>query len=388
MSVWWLTIPAAVCAWSAAYQWFGVVLVARWLREKIPADAVEALPPVTLLRPLKSGVPDLHGKLAGLVRAMREGDQLVLGAAADSAEAHVCEMIRREFPAQDIVLVACRDSAAVNPKISTLVQMDAAGRHERLILSDSEALIDAVWLDAFRHEWEATGADELTTGYRFVGARTWPQWLDAAPTLLSLWPGLALVRRWGRVDFTLGACTGLRRRDLAEVGGWRAFGDFLAEDRELGAALAARGRTIRLATVVTTLDADLLTWRAGWRHQRRVAVTYRACAPAGFAGMLLTHGATAALLLALAPVGAGGHLWLIALAAGAYLARWAAARRLAAILGFPTRALFLCMLGAGLVETLTWVLSWGPGRVWWSGRWWRVTRRGKLVPTPLSVTSG
>ena len=33
---------------------------------------------------------------------------------------------------------------------------------------------------------------------------------------------------------------------------------------------------------------------------------------------------------------------------------------------------------ASFVEALCWLLSWFPGRVWWSGRWWRVDFAGKL----------
>lgn len=379
MSAWWLAIPVTVCAWSTAYVWLGAGLVARWRREE--ASTPGTLPPVTLLRPLKAGVPDLRGKLEALARAMRAGDQLVLGVAAGSDEQRECEALQREFLDREIIPVLCREGAAVNPKISKLVQMQGECRHGRLILSDSEALIDGAWLDAFRHEWEDHGCDALTTGYRFAGARSWPQRLDATPALTSLWPGLALVRRWGRVDFTLGACTGLRQRDLTEIGGWRALGDFLAEDRELGAALAARGRTIRLATVVTTLDADPLTWREWWRHQCRVAATYRACAPAGFAGMLLTHGATAAVVLALAPVEASLRPWCVGGAVIFILLRWLGARRLAAVLGFPIPALGAAIVAAGLVETIAWALSWLPVRIWWSTRWWRVASRGKLIAT-------
>jgi hypothetical protein len=357
--------------------------VARWLRE--PPGTAATLPPVTLLRPLKCGVPDLRGKLTALARAMRPGDQLVLGAAIGSAEWRECERLQREFSDREIVVVPCREGAAVNPKISKLVQMEAECRHGRLILSDSEAVIDAPWLDAFRREWEDHEADALTTAYRFTGATTWPQRLDAVPALLTLWPGLALVRRWGRVNFTLGACTGLRQRDLAELGGWRAFGDFLAEDRELGAALAARGRKIRLAALVTTLDADPLTWRDCWRHHCRVAATYRTCAPGGFAGLLFTHGATAAALLAALPGGSHERAWCVGGAGGFFVLRWLAARRLARTLAFPIRALGVAMLGGGLLETAAWLRSWFPGQIWWSARWRRVDERGRLVAAPPVV---
>jgi ceramide glucosyltransferase len=383
MSAWLLALPAAICGFSAIYLWAGARLVARWIGERTPAPAT--LPPVTVLRPVKPGVPYLRGKLEQLARALRPGDQLVLGAAVASAELAECASLAQRFPEREIVAVPCREGAAVNPKISKLVQMESECRHGRLIVTDSEALIDAAWLDAFRAEWDQHEADAITTGFRFAGAHSGPQRLDALAALLSLWPGLAVVRRWGRVDFTLGVCTGLRQRDLTEVGGWRAFGEFLAEDRELGAALTARGCHVRLATIVATLDADPLSWRDCWRHQRRVAATYRVSAPKGYAGMWITHGVTAALALALAA--AFYPKWRIACwswAALCLVLRASAARRLTRLLDFPLRGLEPVMLLAGLVETATWLLGWWPGRIWWSARWWRVGRDGRLRALPTA----
>jgi ceramide glucosyltransferase len=377
MSAWLIGIAAFICASSAVYLWIGAFLVARWLAEPIPTF-IGPLPPVTLLRPLKSGVPDLAGKLAALASSLHPGDRLVLGAAEASPELAECERLQRAHAECDIVVVPCREGAAVNPKISKLVQMEGECGHELLILSDSEAMIDPVWLDRLRAEWAASGCDAITTGYRFAGVRTWPQRLDVVPVLLSLWPGLALVRRWGRVDFTLGACTGLRRSQLSEIGGWRAFGGYLAEDRELGSALAARGRSIRLAVAVTTLDSDPLSWREWWRHQRRVALTYRVGAPWGFAGTIFTHGPTASLFLAGAGFASGARWWCLAGSVATLGARWIAGHALARMLNAPARWLGITQLLAGWMETWSWLLSWTTRRVWWSGRWWRLGPGGKL----------
>ena len=370
-------IAALICAGGVLYQWLGAVIVERWLAEA-GALSTGTLPPVTLLRPLKADVPELDAKLDLLARAMAPGDQLVLGAAEGSAELAQAMALLWAHPDREIVVVPCREGAAANPKISKLVQMDGECRHGRLIVSDSEAVIDARWLEALRREWLEHDCAVLTTPYRFCGAKTWPQRLDAAAALLTLWPGLAVSRRWGRVDFTLGACTALRRRDLTEVGGWAAFGGFLAEDRELGAALVARGETIRLAATVATLECDDLGWRDWWRHQCRLATTYRVASPAGFAGMLLTHGATAAVVLAALPVAARWRPWCVGWALGSLVLRWLAAGRLARLAGFALPGRFVCVLLAGGMETIAWVRSWVVGRVWWSGRWWRISAGGKL----------
>ena len=366
------------CA-SILYALLALVYVQQWMKDVRPEVADTALPPVTLLRPLKAGVPALSEKLEALAVAMRPGDQLLLGADEGSEEMRVGAELRAAFPEREIGVVSCRADEALNPKISKLVQMTPHARHDHWVLSDSEAQLEAGWLDAFRREWLASGADVLTAGYRFVNCATWPQRLDAAAALLALWPGLAMVRRFGRVNFTLGACTGFHRADVEVIGGWAAFGDFLAEDNRLGAALAKAGRTIRLSAQVAVLDSDPLTWRDYWRHQRRVAVTYRVCHTAGFAGMIFPNGLVAGvLLIALAPGGENRTGICAAFAAAIQFTRWMCFRDLGKTLRFPIPWLFPVMLAADAVELACWCAAWCDRRVWWAGRRWRVSRTGRL----------
>ena len=363
---------------SILYWLLADLYILDWLRD-LPTGG-HALPPVTLLRPVKRDTPRLFENLTQLADAMRPTDQLLLGVDADSDVALRCAEIRVRFPERDIAIIPCAPGAALNPKISKLVQMTPHARHAHWILSDSEAVLDTAFLTAFRSEWAATGADALTCGYRFTGLATWPQALDAASTLLTLWPGLAVVRRFGPVRLTLGACTAFHRADIEALGGWSAFGDELAEDNRLGAALADAGRTIRLSACVVTLASDALSWRDYWRHQRRVAITYRAANPAGFGASIITQAIPLATLASFAPHPMAAKLGAL-LVAIAWLMRSLAARDTARRLAFPIPWLPAVLFLASFVETACWLASWFSRRVWWGGRWWRVSARGKLRAT-------
>jgi ceramide glucosyltransferase len=359
---------------SLAYFWIAHRCFAQWARERPTHSAPPAEDAITFLRPLKCGVPALAAKLEIMARAMRTGDQLILGADTGSAEEMLSEEVRAAFPGRDIVVVPCVAGAAPNPKVSKLLQMTPHARHERCIFADSEALLDPEFLARWRAEWIASGADVLTAGYRIDGARTWPQRLDAAALLVTLWPGLAVLRAAGPLRVMLGACFALRRADLEAVGGWAAFGEELAEDNRLGEALAATGRSIRLSTEVVTLESDSLSWGDWWRHQRRVAVTYRAANPWGYAGSIVTHGESWALAMVFA-----GHAWGLALFFAVWAGRTALAARMASRIGFDLRGLPLAVLGASLAGTVCWVANWGARAVWWGGRRRRVHFRGRLA---------
>ena len=361
---------AALClaATGAVLHTVAAIRLCLHFRRK-PGGKTAETPPLTLWRTLKPGIPELETKLHALVQASRPGDQILLGAEAGSPEIVACIALRERFSDREIAVVPCEPDRAANPKISKLLQMTPRARHAHWLLTDSEAIIDAQFLEGFRAEWAASGADALTAGYRFTGLKNFRQILDASPALLTLWPGLMLA---GRIDFTLGACVAVRAADIRAIGGWEAIADELAEDQRLGALLVNAGKKIRLSRHVLTLDSDPLGWRDYLRHQHRGAVTYRAAAPARSIGLPIFHTfAFAALVPAFHP------LWW----------KWAAlifATRIAAAVMVSRRLRFhlpLLPIAAALsasVETAMWIAAWFSRCVWWSGRWRRVRWRGRL----------
>jgi len=341
----------------------------RHLRAPLAEEGADT-PPLTLWRALKGGVPDLDGKLEALVCGSRAEDQILLGVDAGSAEFSACENLRARHPERAIEVVPCERERVPNPKISKFIQMARHARHAHWLLTDSEAMPDADFIENFRREWSASGADVQTAGYRFANLRNFPQALDASPALLTLWPGLMLA---GKIAFTLGACTGVKAEDIRVLGGWEALGADLAEDHQLGAQLAANGRTIRLSRCVLTLDSDPMTWREYLRHQHRVAVTYRAATPAGALGLPVLHTlGFATLAVVLHP-----PFWKWALLI--LVARIATAAAFSRLLKFKIPTLPLAVVKSAIIESAMWLIAWLPSRVWWAGRWRRVGWRGRLL---------
>jgi ceramide glucosyltransferase len=370
----WLGWLGVIGVLGGLIYWSVAALALRvWMAE---AEAVPIpTPPVSFLRPIKRGSPRLRELLEMHAAALRENDELILGVDDDEAATIVTELARR-WPQRRIVVVRGVQNERGNPKMAKLVEMARHAGHADWILCDSELCCDLAFSEALRCEWAASGADVLTCGYRLVDVQSWPQRLDAAAVLWTLWPGLAVVRWFARPRFALGACTAVRRDDLAAAGGFEAWRDELADDYQLGARLSAVGKMVRLARTIATLASDALSWRDWWRHQRRVAVTYRACAPLGYAGQALTF-AIAWGLVAVGCLEVEHRLAMLGLI-GPVLVALGVAGGNARRIGFSISRLLPMVPLAALVEAVCWTLSWGARRVWWGGRWRRITWRGKL----------
>lgn len=332
-----------------------------------PELAQSSSAPLTFWRALKPGVPNLGAKLDALVSSSRPEDQILIGVDADTPDATFCEEWRQRHAERDIAIVHCAPQRAKNPKLSKFLQMRPAARHSPWLLTDSEATLTPEFVEQIRAEWEETGADALTAGYRFVGLQSVWEWLDTLPAALTLWPGLMMVKR---LNFTLGACTSLRAEDLDSIGGWEKLGDSLAEDHELGQLLTARGKKVHLSRNVLELDGDPLTIGAYFRHQHRVAVTYRAANPAGALGLPIFQ----VLPLAIAATIAQPALWHIALLCVAL--RIASAVVESRIVGMSRGIAWIPLVL--LMESFFWLLSWLPLPVWWAGKWRRIDWRGRF----------
>jgi ceramide glucosyltransferase len=353
---------------GCALHVFATARLARFLR-RVPRS-IDSPPPLTFWRAVKPGLPDLEMQLDSLAAASHTEDQLLIGIDRESPDRSVCARWKARHPHREIEIIECEPDRSQNPKISKFCQMRPSARRDHWLLTDSEAILTREAADALRSEWALSGANALTAGYRFTHMRNAPQWLDSLPAPLTLWPGLMLIPR---LTFTLGACTAVHARDIDAIGGWAALGEELAEDHELGRRLVRSGRSIALAHTVLDLEIDPLTLTDYLRHQHRLAATYRAANPLGFAGLPIFHVLPLAIVAALLHPAA----WPFAIACAAIRIITAFAQ--ARLLRMHQSAGFFFSAVVPMLEGLFWLAAWLPLRVWWAGRWRSISWRGRLA---------
>jgi len=371
-----LSIIGLVCL---LIGWCGVILHGialgrlRLHLQKAPWEGERVAGPVTHWRAIKKGVPALAAKLESLILSTRKGDQVLLGADEGSLDAEICTTVKHKFPKHDIVLVLCKPGIAINPKISKFIQMQPQASHTLWMLTDSEAILEADFVDRVLQEWSEGDVDAITCGYRFEKLIGWFQKLDATAALATLWPGLMLAKNR---KFTLGACTLLAGDDVKAAGGWEAFGGFLAEDCELGKALVRAGKKIGLSRYVLSLEADPMTLIQYAKHQHRVAVTYRVADISGAAGLPFMH-VIPALVVAVFLL----PKYLAILASVGVFVRLAQVQTSARLLRWENPGLWFSALIGPVMESFFWLLAWLPLPVWWTGRWLGVGYDGRLGRT-------
>ena len=92
-----------------------------------------------------------------------------------------------------------------------------------------------------------------------------------------------------------------------------ALVDHLADDYELGARVAHAGYCVQLSAEVVETSVPAYAWRGFFDHQLRWLRTVRDARPAGYAGLIFTHGLGWAMLNLVASGLSPLSLWLLGL---------------------------------------------------------------------------
>lgn len=289
--------------------------IAGFLRAKrrAKADAATILPPVSILKPLKGIDPHIWEAFCSHCEQDYPDYELIFGVSdPDDPAIEVVRNLQRTYPDRRIELLICARDLGTNRKLSTLVQMLPAARHDVLIVNDSDIRVSRDYLRRVIAPLRDEAVGMVTCLYRGIPANTLGSRLEALGIGTDFVPGVlsARVIEHG-LHFGLGSTLAFRRFDLQAIGGFEAMLDYLADDYELGNRIAALGKRVELSEVVVDTFLPAYSLREYFDHQLRWARSVRASRAWGYLGLLLTFGVPWALaLIILAPIKA---IWAVAL---------------------------------------------------------------------------
>ena len=295
------------CLSSSAYYLICLWSVRAFLRERQAQKSVqpaEALPPVSILKPLKGTDPNIYESFRSHCLQNYPEYEIIFGVSDpnDSAVASV-KQLQREFPERTIRLVVSPNKLGPNVKVSNLEQMLPAARYQHLLVNDSDIRVEPDYLRRIVSPLVDERVGMVTCLYRGVAAPTLGSRLESLGISADFCAGVLVARQLrGEIRFGLGSTLWLSgRADLERIGGFKSIADFLADDYELGRRIAGLGLQVVLSDVVveTHLPAyDLLGFRAS--HQLRWARGVRDARVGGYIGLVSTYGLMWALLALIA----------------------------------------------------------------------------------------
>jgi ceramide glucosyltransferase len=345
-----------------------------------PRIFAAALPPVSILKPLKGSDVEMYEALRShCVQDYPECEILFGISDANDPAIPVVEKLTREFPERNIRIVRCEKQLGANGKVSTLAQLVPGATHEIFLVNDSDIRVEPGYLRTVVTELQRPDTGLVTCLYRGAPAATLGSKLEALGISTDFVPGVLAARQIERgMRFGLGSTLAFRKQDLEAIGGFEAIADYLADDYELGRRIAERGRRVELSDSIVETHLPAYDLAGFFGHQVRWARTIRTARPAGYAGLLLTFTLPwAVLTLALAPRAS----WVWALIAAAVVGRLFSALVSGMVVLHDRqllRSLWLLPL-RDFLAVAVWITGWMGRKIVWRGLRFEIDK-GKLKP--------
>jgi ceramide glucosyltransferase len=343
-------------------------------------------PDVTILKPIKGIDQRMYAGLVSHCRQQYAGNfEIIFGVSSlDDPAVPEIEQLRAEFPDCGIRLVECSERLGTSGKVSNLVQMLRAAAYEHIVINDSDILVSPHYLTRVMASFNDPQVGMVTTPYIGRTADSGPAltlWsrLEALGISTDFLPGVLTARMLeGGIRFGLGSTLASSKTILAKAGGLEPLVEYLADDYELGARIAAAGYRVELCAEVVETTVPAYRFSGFRDHQLRWARSTRDSRKLGYIGLGITFCLPWAIATCIA---SGLALWSLSLLSVVLLARVAVALSIGVGIlgdGQVLRDLWLLPL-RDLFGFAFWAWSFAGDTVVWRGELFRL-RDGRITP--------
>ena len=355
----------------------------RGLRKLPPRDDSFA-PPVSILKPVRGVDPGAYENFASYCRIDYPDYELVFAMADPHDQViPVIEQLQRDFPDRSIRFVTDVPRVGENNKVNSLCRLVKEARYGLLVMTDSDVRVPRDYLREVVAPFADRRVGAVTCFYRCAGGGTLAANLDMLGMCMDSVPSALLARQLeGNVQFAFGWTMATTKERLAEIGGWEAMANHHSDDFELGNRIASKGHRVELTREPVGMVFPEEEFTDFLRHELRWAVGLRNVRPAGYAGMIFTHGLPWTVL-ATVVAAASGWAGIAAAFVAAYLALRLGLAYAAGVWGLQDRNITSKLWLAPVRDAISaaiWFAGFFTDRITWRGLEYRVRNR-LLEPT-------
>jgi len=333
-------------------------------------------PSVTILKPLCGMEHELYENLRSFCEQDYPDYQLIFCVRdAKDPSISIVRRIMAEFSRLDIALIVDNCVHGTNLKVSNLINMMPAVKHEFLMIADSDMRVGSDYLASVVTPFEDASTGAVTCLYQATPAETLASRLAAMHINADFLPSVLVADALSDIHFCFGATMAVRRTALDAIGGLEPLVNVLADDYQLGKRVSEAGFTVCLSDYVVENIVDEPNFKSLLLHELRWARTVRASSPWGYVGSILTHPLPLALLF-LAVSGGSPAGWMMTAIAMTLRLRL----RHCIQKGFNIQGKPMCCMTPlrDLLSAGIWLAGLTGRMVRWKGARFSVDRRGNL----------
>jgi ceramide glucosyltransferase len=278
-----------------------------WTLRTLPPRDDSVSPPVSILKPVRGVDQGAYENFASYCQLDYPEYELVF-AMADPHDPviPVIQKLQRDFPDARIRFVTDVPRIGENNKVNSLCRLVAEARYDLVVMTDSDVRVERDYLREVVAPFADRRVGGVTSFYRCAGGSSVASDLDMLGMCMDSVPSALVARRLeGKVQFAFGWTMATTKERLAEIGGWEAMANHHSDDFELGNRIAGKGHRVELMRKPVWMVFPKQSFREYLRHELRWAIGLRNVRPAGYAGMIFTHGLSWAILATLVAAASG-----------------------------------------------------------------------------------
>ena len=375
---WIFLIPAIG---GSVYAVLCVLAVIRFRRRPaiLPQRSREQWPPVSILKPVHGLEKNQRKNLRSCCLQDYPEFQVVFSVQhKEDAAIPLLKELQQEFGADQVTVAIENFRAGSNGKINNLIGGLQHARHDVLVISDSDVLLQPNYLKTIVAPLSDPDVGCSCTLYKAAGAETWFEKMELLTMNADFMANVLFAYISGASKCCLGASAALKRSTLEQIGGLDSLADYLVEDYEMGRRIWMLGKKVAVVPYFVDTIVDLKSPSQWWDHQVYWDQNTRAARPMAFFATALVRSVPFAILYAIARMGDATGLWTVA---GAFALRLISA---AIILRWGlrdsegVRSLGLLIL-RDISSLATWLLAFTKRTTIWRGTSFVLTRDGRLV---------
>ena len=265
------TILLASAAVALIFYAAGIACALVHLRRRHRPAKPDALPPISLLKPLKGPEEDLEGCLRSFFEQDYPAPFEVVFATAnlgDSALA-TARRVAAAYPHVRSRFVLSDENWGLNPKVSNLQGALSAARFDLALQTDANVWAPPDYLRTIVSEFVAEKASLLSSLVSGIGERSAGAAMENLQLTAYVAPACCAALKLAGVPCVIGKSMLFRRSELKSLGGLELVKDSLCEDFLLGRHYAESGKKVVLsATPIRNVNVRMGIDRSLSRHAR------------------------------------------------------------------------------------------------------------------------
>ncbi len=281
------------------------------------------LPAVSLLKPLHGIEPQLDRNIESFFQQDYPRFEVLLAVDHENDTAlPVAQRICAQYPHIPSRILVTGEPPWPNPPAYSFARMTEVARHDILVTSDSDVLVERNYLREVVPPLTDPQTGMLTCVYNGLNTGGFWSRMDAVGMTVEMTAGVVSANLMEGMKFGLGPTIVVRREALEKIGGYQTLGDYFSNDFVIGNMISALGYTVVLSRHIINHVVPPMTFKQMWQRQVRWAAGTRRSRPMGHFGTGLIY-AIPYGLLALVAATMLHHPWI-----GASLFAWSIVNRM------------------------------------------------------------